>query len=262
MLKYLKQTLRYILLLSATAVVCQDVHAQLHPERRHVRRGNRLYEASDYAAAEREYGAGVVRNPVAYEPLFNLGGALYRQERGEEAAEVYGALLQNPTLSPEQAARAFYNLGNTHFRGQNLQAAAESYMQSLILNPDDMEAKYNLAYVLELMKNQPPQNDDEQEQDDEQEPQESDGEGDSGDSGGEQSPEGGNEDKEDDKRQGDTDKKQGGDEDKPRPAGRENSMTRNDAEQMLDAIQHEEDKTRDKANEKQTTVTGRSGKNW
>jgi tetratricopeptide (TPR) repeat protein len=67
---------------------------------------------------------------------------------------------------------SYYNLGNTVFNAGDLQSAVEAYKRSLLISPDDQDAKYNLEYALRMIKQQEQQQD--QEQDQEQDQQQSD----------------------------------------------------------------------------------------
>ncbi|MBQ5595537.1 MAG: hypothetical protein IIU75_00530, partial [Rikenellaceae bacterium] len=73
---------------------------------------------------------------------------------------------------------------------------------------------------------------------------------------GENDPQNGQNDPNEGDQQGDQEPQQGDGE--PQPSG----LSQNDAERMLDAIQGEEDKTRDKVNAKVGQGVVRSGKNW
>ena len=134
------------LVLAASAGV-QGLYAQRYPERRVLRAGNALYEQENYPEAEIRYRKAQEQSPT-YEGLFNLADALYKQKRYDEALNI---LKQ---ISRDEVA------GNTYFQQKKLPEAAEAYKNALRRNPLDDEARYNLAYVLELMKqNQDDKND-------------------------------------------------------------------------------------------------------
>lgn len=246
---------------------CGEAYAQKHPERRHIRAGNKDYEALEYGAAEGDYRSALIKEPDSYEAAFNLGDALYKQERFEEAESVFNQILENPNLAltKEQEAKVKYNIGNAQFGQQKLKEAVTSYVESLIVNPDDIEAKYNLAYVQKLLENEPQggggggdgQNDEnKQNQDQNQDPNQENN------SGEEQDQEG---DQQDDERNQDDPGEDDGQPEKPEPgeeSEREAAISKDDAEKMLDAIQMQEDKTREKVNEQKKATVGRSGKNW
>ncbi|MBR6813556.1 MAG: tetratricopeptide repeat protein, partial [Tidjanibacter sp.] len=145
----LRTALTLVLLLCA----CGSLSAQMFPERKHIRSGNKAYEALDYAAAEQEYRQAQIDTPSSPEAAFNLADALYKQERYEEAENTLKALTEKPELlTAEQAAKVYHNLGNAQFQQQKLNEALESYKQAQRINPDDLETKYNLAYTKKLLE--------------------------------------------------------------------------------------------------------------
>ena len=257
----MNNALKYIsLFLVVAAAGCCEAYGQLYPERKHIRSGNKDYEKLDYSASEGDYRTAVSKNPASFEASFNLGDALYRQERFEEAENTFNALLENTLMTEKQAAKAFHNLGNTQFAQQKLKEAEESYMKSLALNPDDLETKYNLAYVQKLLEDQQGgggdgQDDQNQDGNDGQDQQNNpDGQS------GENDPQEGDRDQDTD---GQQDQQNQDQQEKPEARQqREGAISKEDAAKMLESMQQQEDKTRDKVNEKQATATTKSGKNW
>ena len=148
---------------------------------------------------------------------------------------------------------------------------SESYKQSLRLNPSDQEAKYNYAYTKRLIdddENGGGGGGDDKNQDKDQNKEQQGGQdrqnGDQQKDDQQKDDKGQGDDKE---QQGDPqqnpaqpDKEQEGDqqgEPQPVPAG----ISPQEQEQMLDAIQAQEDRTQDKLKEKQGVVV-RGSKNW
>ena len=171
----------------------------------------------------------------------------------------------------DERAQAFYNLGNAQFKQQKYKEALESYKQSLRLNPSDQEAKYNYAYTKRLIdddENGGGGGGDDKNQDKDQNKEQQGGQdrqnGDQQKDDQQKDDKGQGDDKE---QQGDPqqnpaqpDKEQEGDqqgEPQPVPAG----ISPQEQEQMLDAIQAQEDRTQDKLKEKQGVVV-RGSKNW
>ena len=116
----------------AALITGTEAFAQQHPERRNIRAGNKSYEAADYAASETKYREAMEKTPESYEAAFNLADALYKQERYDEAAQIWTQLSESSTLTPQQRAKVLHNLGNTMFSQQKLQEALEYYKLSLI----------------------------------------------------------------------------------------------------------------------------------
>lgn len=252
----------FVLLCAVAVAGSTELYGQKYPERRHIRAGNKDYEAQDYPAAEGDYRTALEKDSLSFAAQFNLGDALYKQEKFDEAEEVFTSLADRTTFdSREQGAKVFYNLGNAQFKQQKLKEALESYKMSLRILPDDLEAKYNLAYVQKLLEEQENQGgggdgeqEDQNEQNDQQN-QNNDGQGEQ-----EQDPQGDQNDQneQDGENQGEQDKPEPSDESQPVEA----AISREDAEKMLETIQSQEDKTREKMNEKERATVGRSGKNW
>ena len=266
-------------MLIAALALAIPAQAQKWPERSRVRRGNRAYERLDYGRAEERYQQALELSDTCFEAKFNLGDALYKQQRYDEAEKIFTALAADSTRSDLDRAHSFYNLGNSLFQQKKYQEALSAFKRSLRLNPADLETKYNYAYTKKYIEdnqqggggggdnnqNQNNQNQDQNQQgnDDQNKDQNQDNENNNDqkdqnsdqnkdDQQGENDPQNGENDPQD----GEGDPQQGDGE--PQPSG----LSQNDAERMLDAIQGEEDKTRDKVNAKVGQGVVRSGKNW
>ena len=212
---------------------------QKYPERRDIRSGNKFYGKAEYSEAEISYRKALEKQPDSYEANFNLADALYKQKRYDEAAGLNEQLAAD-SARLDNAASAYFNQGNALFQQRKLQEALEAYKNSLRLNPADMEAKFNYAYTKKLLdqnkndKNDPNQNPDKDQNKDNPDNNQNGNDPDKQDqqppSGGQQPPQG--------------------------------SMSREEAERMLDAVQGSEDKTKKKVDEKKAVTVGNSGKNW
>ena len=259
-------------LFAAALLWCGGVTAQQHPERRHLRAGNRSYEAQEYAAGAEAFREALAKEPSSFAAAFNLADALYKQGDYAGAAEVLGALAERSDLTPGQRAKVFHNLGNDMFAQQKLKEAADFYKQSLRENPADLETKYNLAYV---QKQEGGGGDDrnQNQNQDQNGNQNRDGDREQNRDGSENRDEGGN-DRPDDRNDSDgddgsDDRDDGGsagDDSGPKGESREQEtpggMSREDAENILDAMQQQEDRTREKVNAQRAVGVARSGKNW
>lgn len=113
-----------------------------------MREGNLLYEQEKYEEALKSYQEALVIEPDNPEIHYNIGRALYNLERYDETI----AEFQLGLLSKDRDFQAwnFYNMGNCHFRNNQLDAAIDAYQNSLILDPGDLEAKQNLEFCLKL----------------------------------------------------------------------------------------------------------------
>jgi Ca-activated chloride channel family protein len=122
-------------------------------ERKEIRQGNNLYEKGSYSDAETEYRKALEKNKNSFPGNYNLGGALYRQKKYEEAIREYKESSAKTTGKNEQA-NAFHNLGNSLIQSQQYGEAVDAYKKALKLNPDDEDTRYNLAYAQTMLRNQ------------------------------------------------------------------------------------------------------------
>ena len=110
--------------------------------------GNEAFAEQEYLVALHEYQSAQIESPELAEPYYNAANALYRNGAYAEALEQIQQALQfveDETL----AENSIYNLGNTFYNTQEMDPAIESYVQALLLDPDDQDAKYNLELALQ-----------------------------------------------------------------------------------------------------------------
>ncbi|MBQ3260793.1 MAG: tetratricopeptide repeat protein, partial [Alistipes sp.] len=129
------------------ALIASFLSAQNLPERGLVRKGNRQFGRERYERSVDSYTRALEAAPGCFEAGYNLSNALFRSERYDKAEQTLKNFVTDSTRTAKERADAYYNLGNTQFMQQKLQEALESYRNSLRLNPEDMEAKYNYAYT-------------------------------------------------------------------------------------------------------------------
>ena len=147
-------------------------------ERERIREGNKLYNAEKYTESEIAYRKSIEVNPRSFEGAYDLGNALYKQQKYPEAAEQYRLvasqgerLLSENPANVDRLAQVFHNLGNISMQGKDYAKSIEAYKQSLRLNPTDNETRYNLALAQKLLENQENQEDEQEQQQDQQEQQ-------------------------------------------------------------------------------------------
>jgi len=242
------------------------VSAQSMPERSLVRKGNRQYNKGNYEQAISRYEQALQAVAGQFEATYDLGNALYKAERFDRAEQTMQQAAADSLRTDDERAEAFYNLGNAQFKQQKYKEALESYKQSLRLNPSDMETKYNYAYTKRLLdedknggggggnddkdqnkdqdKDQNQQNQDQQNKDQQNKDQQN------------KDQKGDPEDRQGDRKQ-DPQENKGDRQGQPTPSG----ISPQEQQQMLDAIQAQEDKTQEKLKEKQGVVV-RGKKNW
>lgn len=290
----MKKTFLYILLCGVMSLFVVDAAAQRMPERGLVRKGNRLFAKERYEHSSNAYREALQHDSTSFEARYDLANALirmamadttaYANPEGSAAKMSSGNLQQAEALlqaaaadslqTAENRAEAYYNLGNAQFVQQKLQDALQSYRRSLVLNPDDMEAKYNYALTKKLLE-QNQQNDQNQQNNDQNQNQNQD----QNQNQNQNQPQGGddnkdkndqNNDNQDQNKDQNKDNQQGGgdqNEDKKEQPQQpkqppKSGMSEEQQQQLLNAIQAQEDKTQDKLDEKAKGVIIKGKKNW
>lgn len=139
-----------------------------------IRHGNRDYNKDNFAEAEVDYRRGLEKNNQSYEAHYNLGDALFRQNKYPEAAEEFmkAAQVIDPKKDKQKAAKTYHNLGNSLFAQQQYDKAITAYQQSLRANPKDNDTRYNMVKAMLLLQQQQQQQQDQQNQDQQQQQQE------------------------------------------------------------------------------------------
>jgi Ca-activated chloride channel homolog len=119
---------------------------------KHLREGDAAYLRKDYKKAELDY-RNAQEAERSYKGSFNLGNSLYMQQRHDDALQIYADVAKRG-IDNEMRSQAFYNQGNTHIVKNDYDKAIEAYKQSLRLNPNDEDAKKNLAFAKKMQKEQ------------------------------------------------------------------------------------------------------------
>ncbi len=131
-----------------------------------MRQGNRAYNDATYADAEYQYRTSASLADTNTDNAYNLGNAMLQQKRYKEAVRQFRSVTET-AKDDNLKAKAYYNSGNAFMGLKDYQNAVNYYKESLKLNPDDEEARYNYALAKKFLKENPPQ--DNQNQDDKQE---------------------------------------------------------------------------------------------
>ena len=271
-----------------------DASAQRMPERGLVRKGNRLFAKERYEHSSNAYREALMHDSTSFEARYDLANALirmamadttaYANPEGSAAKMSSGNLQQAEALlqaaaadslqTAQNRAEAYYNLGNAQFIQQKLQDALQSYRRSLVLNPNDMEAKYNYTLTKKLLE-QNQQNDQNQQNQDNQnnqnnqdnqnqnQPQNQPQGGDDNQDKNDQNNDNQNQNQNKDNQQGGGDQNEDKKEQPQQPKQPPKSgMSEEQQQQLLNAIQAQEDKTQDKLDEKAKGVIIKGKKNW
>ncbi|WP_430810039.1 MULTISPECIES: tetratricopeptide repeat protein [unclassified Carboxylicivirga] len=157
--------IKYTLLFAALLSAALTVEAQ--NERKFIRSGNSHFADSAFLESEIEYRKALDKAGDSFEAQFNLGDALFKQEKYGEALDQF-QILAGTEKDPERLAQVYHNMGNSYFAMQKLPESLEAYKNALRNNPEDHDTRYNLIAVqkmLEQQKNQDQQQNKDQNKD-------------------------------------------------------------------------------------------------
>ena len=220
-----------LLFLTALSVTAQT-------DRQYIRQGNKQFRMGDYPNAEVSYRKAIEQNPKNPQASFNLGNALMAQKKDSAAVTQFENASRLET-NPLRKAQSFHNIGVICQTHKMYGEAIEAYKSALRLNPNDDETRYNLVLCKhqkqkqdQQKQNQGQNNDDQKKDDQKKDDQQKDQ----------------NSDKQDDKKQQEQQKPQ---------------MSKDNAEQLLNAAIQNEKQTQDKLKKAQQQPQRRTNqKNW
>lgn len=197
------------------------ISAAAQTDRDYIRRGNRLMRDSIFDKAQVQYQKAIEQdntNPIAH---FNLGNALLYQSKAEDAMKEYetAARLEKDKV---RLGKIYHNMGVVLQAAKQFDKAVACYRNSLRNDPTSNETRYNYALSLYQLKKNPPSQDQQDQQKDEQ---------------------GKDEKQEQDKQQQQQQEKQ---EQQQQQQQQQDQMSRENAEQMLNAAMQDEKATQEK----------------
>jgi hypothetical protein len=237
--------MKRILFLCVFAAGFATLASAQKPVRKGIREGNKEYRQEKFTDAEVDYRRALEANARSVEAAYNLGNSLYKQGKAPESVEQYKAVMGNET-NPAKLSEAWHNIGNAflasskdqqgNVNNEALKHSIEAYKNALRNNPKDDETRYNLALAQKLLEdsqNQDQNQDQQQQQQDQQQQDQN------------QKPE--QQDQQPDQQQQNP-----------------NEMSRENAEQILDAMMQEEKSTQEKvkAQQMQQQKQRKKDKNW
>ena len=121
-----------------------------------VRRGNREYKGQNFTEAEVNYRRAIETNKDSYEAHYNLGDALFKQDKYADAQAEFetAAKMLDKKTDKERYAKSMHNIGNCSFAQQQYDKAVSAYQESLRANPKDNDTRYNLVKAMEMLQQQ------------------------------------------------------------------------------------------------------------
>ena len=227
----LRWNYKYGLLLCGL-LMASGMQAQQNTDRYYLRNGNRLYRDSLYTEAEVDYRKAIEQNNRFPQAYFNLGNALFWQQKPKDAMQAYETAARLET-NKTRLASIYHNMGVILQSQKQFAPAIECYKNALRNNPKDDESRYNLVLCQHQLKNNPPQenenkNDKEKKDGDKQNQQQ---------------------DKQDKQQNQDKDKEkknQQQEQQKPQNQQQDNTMSKENAEQLLKAAMQNEKETQER----------------
>lgn len=216
--------------------------------RDHIRQGNKLYNDSLFVKAEVEYRKALDVDPKSTEARYNLGNALLMQQKAKEAMEQYEAaskMEENKT----KLAKIYHNAGVVLQGGKQYAQCIDAYKQALRNNPYDHETRYNLALAQKMLKEQQQNQNNDQQKDQNGNDKKKDKEKEKQD----------NKQNQDQQKQ-DQNQKQNPDQQKQQQD--KNQMSKENAEQLLNAVMQDEKNVQEKVKKKLQMRGKKYDKDW
>jgi Ca-activated chloride channel family protein len=164
-------------------------------EKIQLNKGNEAYRDSAFAASIERYDRALEKDENLIEARYNRANAMLRKsvKMAEDAAKIENDSLRQFQMESAKALldkaadeygrisemadsdddrnKALFNQGNSHLIGGEIDESIEAYKNALRTNPEDEQARYNLAYAQRLKQQQEEQQQEQQQdqQDDQQE---------------------------------------------------------------------------------------------
>jgi len=185
-------------------------------------KGNDAYKKKQYNEAVGAYQKALKQSPENTTAFYNLGNALYKTDRFDDALKAYDNTVQT-ARSKDYKEKAYYNGGVVLQSQKKLPECIKAYKNALKLDPSDEEARQNLERALQQLKQQ-------QKQDQKDKNKK-------------------NQQKEDQNKK---------DEPKPQPS----KISKQDAEEKLKSLLEHEKNLQDKLHKVKATSTDKPKKDW
>lgn len=249
-----------ILILALASAV--TVSAQT--DRKEVRAGNKAFRKGDFRKSEIDYRKAVLKDSLSVAAQYNLASSLYRQDDYEGAQKALSSIAETVSAVETVGTKAdfYFNQGDVALAQKDYASAVKSFRQSLLLRPDDMDAKENYIYAKEMLRqSQDKQSQDNQGGQDGDNSQNQDDQNNQNDQN--------NQDNQDNNQQQNNDNQQQDNQNQQNPqdqnnAAAEGNISRQQARQMLNAIQAKEKETQDKVKKEKAEMlkSRQKEKNW
>lgn len=246
--------MKKLLLILLAFIIAPTAFAQ--KERKFVREGNGYYsdglkdttklDTISFGKAEVAYRRALQIKPDDFHWQVNLADAIYKQNKPDQAASEFEKLIDKAT-GPTEKSMVYHNLGNSLLAQKKFDPSIDAYKKALRITPNDPATKYNLAYAMKMKKK-------DQEQKKKDKDKNKDKDKDKKDQKKDQK-------KDKDKQDQNKDQQNKDQQQQPPP---QNKISKQSAEQMLQALENDEKQTQEKVKKAQAVRTERTKveKNW
>jgi len=246
---------RFVVLISMTLFLSiggQALSAQeVRKARKFVRQGNRQFNGNELDEANVAYRKALESDSCNVVARYNLSRSMFPAEwldvkslSAEARKTMTDGFFKAAEVEedPLRKSMSYYNAGVVFQRTGELQLAIEAYKEALRQNPNDDEARYNLVVCKRQVKDQPDQQDnqDEQEEDNDKQQQQ----------------------QQEQKKPQDKQKEDGQDEKEQPKQQDQPPMSKENAEQLLNNVKREEDKTKQRMQRREQHSGQYNEKNW
>jgi tetratricopeptide (TPR) repeat protein len=199
-----------------------------------IKKGNDAYKVNDFETAVKKYAEVVQKNDANNTAQFNLGNALYKSDKKDDAVNAFDKAVST-MKSPVDKSKALYNKAVVLQNNKKLEESIAAYKSALKNDPKNADARHNLQLALKQQQQQQ-QKDNKKDKKKDKDPK----------------------DDKKDKKEKDDKKKDKQDQPKPTPS----KISKKEAEQKLQALLQNEKKLQDKFHKNNSASPDRPLKDW
>ena len=113
--------------------------------------GLELYRKQEFDKAQKKFIEAKEDKPDDPKLSYNLGNSRYKLGNFGDALQDYARSIEKKS-DPALKQKSIYNMGNVYFRQNKLEKSAAAYKKALEMDPNDMDAKFNLEFVREQIQ--------------------------------------------------------------------------------------------------------------
>ena len=117
-----------------------------------IRQGNRAARSNALTEAETAYRKAISANRENSQAIYNLAIVQLAQSKTKEAMKSFQQAAELEKV-PRRKAKSYHNIGTIYQNQRQYQPAIEAYKEALRLDPENFKTRYNLALCKKLLKN-------------------------------------------------------------------------------------------------------------